>query len=323
MRARMKLKQKLSFESLALFAFSALIAAGCEAQVKPGESVPVSVSNPDKFSNYWYAGEAELNRYDVTQMRYSEKRKGEAVLIYVTEDFLPERQVKDESGDDTSVKVLKLNMLKKFETGIYDYSVMTSIFTPVDFRKQPYTLKVSFSSQDWCGQVFGQLNLRERTLEYQWRSYFEKEGDSEGTMEATYFEEDIWTRLRLEPQTLPLGEVDLIPSQEYLRLNHKPLKAYAAKGDLSLLVTDNKIGKEYYVYRLHFPELERTLTWRCESTFPFSILKFEEEIKNRDGQTETTTATLRKTLKNSYWNLNSNGDSSLRDSLGIQFGIGN
>ncbi|MCA1750565.1 MAG: septum formation inhibitor Maf [Cryomorphaceae bacterium] len=311
----------LNLETAVLFAFAGLITLGCEAQVKPGEAVPVSVSNPDKFSKYWYAGEAELNRYEVTQMRYGEKRTGEAVLVYVTEDFLPERQVKDETGQESSVSVMKLNMMKKFETGIYDYSIMTSVFTPIDYRKQPYTLKVSFSSQDWCGQVFGQLNLRERTLEYQWRSYFEKEGDVEGTMDATYFEEDIWTRLRLEPQTVPLGEVDVIPSQEYLRLMHKPLKAYAAKGDLSLLITDDKIGKEYYVYRLHYPELERTLTWRCDSKFPYSIVSFEEETKNRDGQKETTTAKLTNTLKNSYWNLNKNEDSALRDSLGVKYGV--
>jgi len=217
--------------------------------------------------------------------------------------------------------VLKLNMLKKFETGIYDYSIMTSVFTPIDYRKQPYTLKVSFSSQDWCGQVFGQLNLRNRTLEYQWRSYFESEGDEEGTVEATYFEEDIWTRIRLEPQTLPLGEVELIPSQEYLRLNHRPFKAYKAKGDLSLLVTDNKTGKEYYVYRLHFPELARTVTWRCESTFPYSIVSMEEEIKNRDGQIETTAVKLRETIKSSYWNLNGTEHSRMRDSLGVKFGM--
>ena len=39
------------------------------------------------FDTYWYQGLAELSRYDLKQSRYGQVRQGEAVLVYVTEDF--------------------------------------------------------------------------------------------------------------------------------------------------------------------------------------------------------------------------------------------
>ncbi len=312
-------KPKIRFYFLMLTAV--ICGSACEGQ-EPVKEAPTAataaVTARDQFSAYWYAGEAELNRYTLEQMRYGEKRRGEAVLIFVTENFLPERQVKDESGSTESVTVLKLNAMKKFETGIYDYSVMQSVFTPIDARKMPYTLKATFSSQDWCGQAFSQINLRGKTLHHQVRSYFENPGDAEHTLDATYFEDDIWNRLRLQPQTVPLGEVEIIPSQEHLRLRHEDFLPQKAKGTLSLLITDDKTGKEYYIYTLEYKDAGRTVTWKCESKFPFKITEWREEIFSESGRKETTTGKLTHTLNNSYWKLNSKSDTSLRDSLGIQ-----
>ena len=46
------------------------------------------------FKKYWFAGDAEISSFTLTQSRYGELRSGDAVLIYVTEDFLPNIQVK-------------------------------------------------------------------------------------------------------------------------------------------------------------------------------------------------------------------------------------
>jgi hypothetical protein len=303
----------------AFLALLALLVNGCDAQAPAKADVSAAMANPEKFATYWYAGEAELSRYALQQSRYGEPREGEAILVYVTEEFLTEKQVKNESGGTPSTKVLKLNKLKKFETGIYDYSLMTSTFTPIDFRKFPYTLKSTFSSQDWCGQTFSQLNLRDSGLKYQLRSYFEQEGDKERSIEVTYFEDDVWTRMRLEPQMLPLGEIEMIPSQEYMHLMHKEFKHYKAKAVLLLQVGDQHSKQEHYIYRLDYPELGRTIEWVCESKFPFKIIRWEERIKNSGGQTDTTSAELTESIKSSYWQLNSNANKGLRDSLGLQY----
>jgi len=72
-----------------------------------------------EFKDYWYAGEAEITSYELEQARYGEIRNGHAVLIYVTEDFLPVEQVKADTRNPENISVLKLNATKKFNTGIY------------------------------------------------------------------------------------------------------------------------------------------------------------------------------------------------------------
>ena len=311
---------KNNFYLLLLFSFSS-----CDGQVNtsPNESFE-QTTQPEQFGNYWYAGKAELNHFDLTQIRYGEKRKGDAVLIYVTEDFLPEKQVKKEFGDEKGISVLKLNYMKKFITGIYDYSIMTSIFTPIEFRKYPQTLKLTFSSQDWCGQSFAQMNLRNGKLNYEQRSYFQAEGDIDEALDATYVEEDVWTRMRIEPQMLPMGKVKMVPSQEYLRLNHKQLKAYDAQAQLMLQVNDVKTGgpKEFYVYTITYPELDRVLKITCQSLFPFKIMSWEETTDfSNSAKSLTTKAVAGKTEMLPYWELNKNANQGLRDSLGLHYKI--
>ncbi len=105
--------------------------------------------NVEAFGNYWYQGKAEITSYRLNQARYGEIHNGHAVLIFVTEDFSKSKQVKldiPEYVPDDRLKVLKLNYVKKFDTGIYPYSIMTSIFTPVDINNFPNSLKLTMST---------------------------------------------------------------------------------------------------------------------------------------------------------------------------------
>ncbi len=52
----------------------------------------------EQFKGYWYQGKAELTRYQLEQARYGEIHSGDAVLIFVTENFLLDKQVKHEHG---------------------------------------------------------------------------------------------------------------------------------------------------------------------------------------------------------------------------------
>lgn len=303
-----------------LFLFLGFVGiSGCGAQSDKTSAAPMvdtfQNSHPEQFQKYWFAGQAEINKYTVDQARYGSQHPGEAILIYVTEDFLPEKQVKKEFGNDKGVSILKLNSVEKFITGIYDYAIMTSVFTPIDYRENAATLKISFSSQDWCGQSFAQMNNREGKLNFQSRSYFQGEGDQDVSLPSTYLEEDIWTRIRLEPQMLPLGKIEIVPSQKYLRLLHKDLKAYAAEATLVLQVYDSKEKAETYIYTLKYPELDRELKICAESKFPYKILWWEEQL----GPNQITKATLDTTLMEPYWQKNNPQDSSLRDDLKMQY----
>lgn len=260
----------------------------------------------EKFKKYWFSGEAEISSYSLNQSRYGENRAGTAVLIFVTEDFLPEVQVKADSQNDENIPVLKLNTTKNFITGIYPYSIMQSIFYPLE--GESHALKVSASIQEWCGQVYVQLNNRKK-FEVVMHSYFEGEADKDFNLEKTYLENEIWTQLRVDPNLLPSGEIEIIPSLEYIRLAHRELKAYKA---LAEFYQDGAIS----VYKISYPELNRVLKIFYQNSFPFPIEGWEETTE-QNGQKQITSAQKMEVIKSAYWNKNSNKDLPLRDKLNL------
>jgi hypothetical protein len=282
--------------------------------VVSGGSPPNAGSAPERFGRYWYQGKAELTRYDLQQARYGEIHAGEAVLIFVTEPFLPDRQVKLERGDPSKgVTVLKLNAVRKFFTGIYPYSLMTSTFTPVSFAAdRARTLKVASSSQEWCGQTFSQLNLRGARYEGALRSYFEEEGDRAFGFPAAWLEDELWTRIRLAPETLPVGRVSVVPGLQYARLWHKDVRPEKANAALRSDGGEN-------VYTLDYDVIQRKIAIRFEREFPYRIVSWEEtQPGGFDGSPLLTTkAVATKSLMLDYWKRHGNADSHYRKELGL------
>jgi len=259
------------------------------------------------FIDYWYAGEAEISSYKLEQARYGEIREGKAVLIYVTEPFLPKKQVKADNQKPNNVSVLKLNATKKFNTGIYPYSIMQSTFYPVDNNQ--HALKVSASVQEWCGQAYTQINNRGQ-FEVMSHSYFESEADENFKLEKTILENELWTTLRIDPEALPTGEIEIVPSLEYIRLKHVPLKAYKAHATLN----DGN-------YNIEYPELNRSISINFNSEFPYEIKSWEETFKSGNGsnaQMLTTKATKLESIKSAYWNKNNNSNRGLRETLQLE-----
>ncbi len=114
------------------FGCSLLLLACSAGPEQANGPVPMTAPVSAEFSRYWYAGQAELSRYELQQNRYDDTHPGEAVLVFVTEDFLPVQQVKMEGGQtkETAKSVLKMNQMRRFTTGIYDYSINTSVSPP-------------------------------------------------------------------------------------------------------------------------------------------------------------------------------------------------
>ncbi len=271
---------------------------------EPIHTIEKTESLTPEFNNYWYKGEAEISSYQLEQARYGEIRQGKAVLIYVTEDFLPNKQVKADGQSPKNIPVLKLNTTKKFNTGVYPYSIMQSTFYPVSNNK--HAIKVTSSMQEWCGHVYSQLNNRKQ-FEIESYSYFESEGDQSFKLDKNILENELWTKLRINPKSLPTGNIEIIPSFEYLRLHHKTLKPYQAKA----ILTPDK-------YTITYPELNRTLNIHFNTKFPYDILSWEESFKSGFGSNAkvmNTKATKLKTIKSSYWNKNHNKDEVLRKTL--------
>ncbi len=264
---------------------------------------------PKEFKDYWYAGTAEITSYSLMQERYGEIREGSAVNIFVSEDFLPDTQVKANNSSEENISVMKLNQMKNFNTGIYPYSIMTSTFSPISEKEHP--LKITNSVQEWCGQVYMQLNNRE-DFEIESHSYFQGEADQKLSLPKTYLENELWNLIRINPEELPTGDVMIIPSFEYLQLRHKEIRKHNAFASL-------KQGDSITIYTLNYPDLQRQLMVFFHSSFPYEIEKWEEV--NAADQNDTlrlkTTAVKLKRMRRAYWKENRKEFEHLRDSLGL------
>lgn len=294
---------------LPIFCFAlGLSLISCDKQ--PGKPTNAIISSD--FKNYWYTGNAEVNSYNLLQSRYGEERIGKAMMIFVTEDFSKSKQVKLDNPDMTGtdkVSVLKLNMTKNFVTGIYPYSMMLSAFTPVDVNQVPHTIKLTMSAQEWCGQVFSQLNLKHKNYVITGHSYFEKEGDETLNLKVTWLEDELWNRIRLDPQSLPVGEVEMIPGLFFSRLSHVGLNTEKA-------ICTKDEATDPVAYMITYPSQKRSLAIKFEKAFPHTIKGWTEKYE-QNGHVYTTTATLDKQLITNYWTKNKNEFLYLRDSLGL------
>ena len=200
------------------------------------------------FWAHWGDGKAELNGYALKQPRYGAVRTGTSVLIFVTEEFSDTLRVKADPGKHPAsdvYPVMKLNAVRDFSTGIYDYSVMTSAF----LRVAPGwpVAKVSFSSQEWCGHVWHQVVPRDGKLAGLFHSYFD--GEADGVDDLAFpkdgvFEDALPVLLRgWNGDYLKPGEsrvVPFLPSLLWARLHHKPLawtKATIARAASTRFVT--------------------------------------------------------------------------------------
>lgn len=266
-------------------------------------------SSREQLRGFWFNG-AEICRYDLTQSRYGSTHPGHAELIFVTEPFLTEPQVKKEFGDAAGIDVLRLNALRTFNTGLYSYRTMCSIFTPFEGEGRRAALKVTLSAQDWCGQVFAQANRREPNIEIDLRSYFQAEGDRDYQFEApnAIMEDGLWTQLRLDPAALPKGAFQALPALLALRLAHRPATLYSAEGSLTQ-------KGDLAIYRLYYPDWGRRLEIRFDVAFPHIIRGWTED--HGKGQPATEARLAERLMNVPYWRFNRPEDRSRRQALGL------
>lgn len=290
--------KNLFFVSLSLFVLSCAQSGNTERDKRTLEK---------RFGSYWYSGQAEITAYTLEQSQYGAPRKGDAVLIYVTEDFNPNTQVKAERRSKETVSVLKLNATKRFYTGIYPYNIMQSTFSPIN--TQEHALKTSVSIQEWCGHVYAQINNREE-LEYSSHSYFENEADQQIRLPKVFMENDLWNLIRINPLELPTGNFKAIPSLESIKLMHLNKKVLEVSADMHE-------EKGFYHYTLRYPEIDRSLIIRFNQNFPFKIDGWKE-IVTKQNEKFITKAHSPRQINIDYWNKNKNTDTQYRDSLQLR-----
>lgn len=276
-------------------------------------------SKPIQMDPYWHQGKAEVSKYNLKQNRYNDEHDGYAVLIQVAEDFLTDKQVKNDAyTSESSIPVMKTNLTERFTTGIYDYSLMTSSFTSTS--EKPKTYKVSFSGQDWCGQSYAQINRRKNQYTQSLFSYFESEGDKSHSEKLVMLEDEIFSLIRINPSNIPTGKVDIIPSQKILRLLHLPFKSTKAtiSNGFAPSGSDGGMPSGLQQLTITFPELNRKLQIQYDLQPPHTIQGWTDSYPSMfDRQMRTTKAELTHQILTDYWKHNTKEDLIRRNELGL------
>jgi len=265
------------------------------------------------FWKHWGDGKAELTGYKVTTLRYGQKRQAEMVLIYVTEPLDRRTLVKDDRvKDEHKLNVLKLNRMLKFRTGIYPYSVMTSVFAPVNDlgRGRFWPAKIAFSAQEWCGHVFHQVRPGDGRFTSSIRSYFADEGEKTESVAAPgdlLYEDALLIQLRELDGPFQKGgnwAGQLVPEIWEVRKAHVPLRPVQAAITREQAIRD---GQAVTRFTLKYNKV--TKIYDVEKAAPRRILGW---TKN-DGEV----ATILKTARLPYWNQHDLGDESALEKIGL------
>lgn len=291
--------------------------AGCSAPVsEAAASVPMTQA-PAGFWEHWGDGKAELAGYALTIPRYGQLRAGEAVLVTVTEDFTARQRVKSDGGHGDEYPVLKLNEVRDFQTGLYDYNVMTSSFLRLD-GVIPLGLpdKVSFSMQEWCGHAYEELVVRPDGLDQMSQSYFDGEtvGSRPRPLPARAVIADAMPLLArgLGGDLLAPGEtreVPWLPSASERHMLHREFswtEASLTRSGGTERVTVPAGTFEVYTVTAT-PRGSVASTWMVQASAPHILVKWSRA----DGETGELTGAVRR----SYWNDQGEGGEALRAEL--------
>jgi len=307
--------------ALLLLAWLALAGLQCTRAVSDRDGSPER-SRPET-TDYWHRGKAEVSRFRLEQVRYGQSHRGHAVSIFVKEQFLPASQVKYDGieTDEDPVTVLKHIATRDFYTGIYPYSVMTTVFSPFE-ANSGHAYKITGTTQDWCGQTFMQLNNWEGRFAIKYHSYFQAEGDQDFTVDGALLEDDLWSLVRTDPVGLPVGEINLFPSIHCVQLQIREFYPHEAFATLEKLFDPTLSTDSLYAYTVRYKDIPRTFALSFDVDFPHAILAWEEtedNVAERDGTPPLRTRGVRThSLMVDYWNRSSVADSSYKPLLGLE-----
>ena len=272
-------------------------------------------ADANNFWEQWSDGKAEVNAFRIEQKRYNELRTGTMFLIYVTEPFSISRQVKVDYYDATNPDhtiALKLNIIEQFQTGMYDYRLMRSHF--FDARNHLRPLKSVYSSQEWCGTTYEQINWLPQHAKLKIESYFE------GASIETKLPVDmrltdallVYGRglLRGGPTRSPGFVTKWVESAKQRQLSHRTTQTYPAnprfKGEQTV---DTPLGK-FTTRTLVFKRASGAqCTVHIQTRAPYRVTGW----RCTDGET----ATLLGSVRTDYWSKTKPNDELLLKQLGV------
>jgi hypothetical protein len=258
---------------------------------------------PEGFWDHWGDGRAEISGYALVQPRYGSLRRGEAVLVFVTEDFTRATRVKSDGGHGDEYPVLKLNDVRTFQTGIYDYRTMTSAFVALDGSHPP-------------GIAHDQIVVSGEQYERTLHSYFDGEADRverERIPAGGVFEDSLPVYVRGLAGTLaPPGKevaIRLLPSRLHDRIAHvdpiwrdatlqrgNPYDVTVPAGTFAVVDWTLSVG-------------DRSAVWAVEEAAPHRIIRWSTSEGER--------AVLTGSVREPYWEQAGVRFEARREALGL------
>lgn len=295
--------------SLACHPLSSTHAVPSASETPSPAAIVAWPSSPQKpvssdFWKHWGDGKAEISSYQGHVSRYGEIRKAKLVLIYVTEPMSRSTWIKsDQAQGNDRIDVLKLHSTLHFTTGIYPYSVVTSVFSPIGFwRGQPFSpAKITLTAQEWCGHVFHGLWPGEGRFLQTLLSYFDSEGEASSVISAPrdlLYEDALLLQLRQIDQPWFSGSSwsgSIVPSLWRLRKLHVPSHAVPATLQRS---DTSRLGRPAFRYHLSYLRYSRTFV--IEKAYPHRVLAWQD-AEGEDLQ-------LQHTERLPYWSLHRRQD---------------
>jgi hypothetical protein len=293
------------------------------------------------FGTYWHDGKAELDGYRYTVTRYGQLRRGQCTAIYVTEPFSRSKRVKvDDAARNPkdTFDVLKLNLVRDFQTGIYDYNTMTSLFVRSGDLEP---VKASFASMEWCGNVYEELRVSPGLVSQRLSSYFEDESTSQDVRRPKdgLLEEELYTRLRgLYGDYLAPGQVKAVPflpSAFRRRLAHQPLRWTSARIERLATPRAVTVPAGQFLTTVYAVETGNGHdgTFFIEAAYPHRIVRWEwrqaprQKLASGAGVVSdpvvlraegNDSGELMGSARISYWKLHGEGDESYLRRLGLR-----
>jgi hypothetical protein len=306
------ISRRVSLSRRHLTLAGAWLIAACVSSIAP------ALGKDPEFGSYWHDGKAEIDGYRLAVSRYGQTREGTCVMIYVTEPFSESKRVKaDDPGANPTdtFDALKLNIVRDFQTGIYDYNTMVSLFVRTsDFSP----VKITFTSAEWCGHVYEELLFDREEIAGRFFSYFEDESGEQSLkmVDGGIAEDNLFVLLRsLRRDFLKPGasvNVKYISGAYYRRLFHEPLVWEDAT--ISRFAKTERVDAPAGTFEAVVYEIAisggRSGKFFVEKDYPHRIVRWELSPDIRGELTGST--------RLQYWKLNENGDESYLEEIGLR-----
>lgn len=236
-----------------------------ELKPKVETVVPINQETNETFTDYWKKGKIEITKYEL---------KEDSILVGEGSLTFSIDYVEGVNKTD-SIQVLHSDFTGKIHKENYDYSAMTSTYSPLNQTLRPHATKVVNSVQEPLGNSFLKLLQIPKSYEIESDNTFKEKTKKHFILERRNLEDELWAKIRMNPNDLPTGDIEIIPSFAYWQSVRKSPNVYEAKAVLKDYLGTEFTGKKLKIYSLDYPDLKRNLSIVFEGDFPFEIVSWK------------------------------------------------